>query len=166
MKRYCFDTSGISHPLEKLPVDIYESIWGGVRLVISRGDIAVTTEIFAELELLPGPVGQHLKANKANLVLEIADPNWKWLTYIQNLNALNQKHHSFISEYSGNSPKTIGLTDMTIIAMAATLSLPLVSMEVSVMNSKNKRRIPDICKLEKIEHLEFNDFLRRENIRS
>jgi Domain of unknown function (DUF4411) len=166
MKRYCFDTSGISHPLEKLPIDIYDSIWAKVSSIVSSGHVAVTTEIFAELELLPGPVGAHLKASKSSLVLEIGDPNWPWQTYIERLNALNAKYHSYISEYSGNSPRTICLTDMTIVAMAATLGLPVVSMEASVLTSPNKRRIPDICSLENIKHLEFNDFLRAEGIRA
>jgi dephospho-CoA kinase len=50
---------------------------------------------------------------------------------------------------------------MTIIALAKTLGLPVVSMEkfIHQQDSKN-RRIPNICQMEGIQHLDFNQFLR------
>ena len=33
MKKYAFDTSGISNPLESMPEDIHESLWNGFNIV-------------------------------------------------------------------------------------------------------------------------------------
>jgi hypothetical protein len=78
---------------------------------------------------------------------------------------MNMEHHKFISEYNGGSKKTVGLNDMSVIALAKSLGLPLVSMEVSVQSSSVKRRIPDVCAIEAVEHLSFSDFLRKERIK-
>jgi hypothetical protein len=56
------------------------------------------------------------------------------------------------------------LNDVTIIALAKTLSLPLVSMESSAVPSPKKKRIPDICPLEGVTHLTFNEFCIAEKI--
>ncbi len=80
-----------------------------------------------------------------------------------------QEHYAeFISEYShGGSKKTIGLKDLTIISLAKTLTLPVVSMEKPVRaSSHKKRRIPDICDAESVLHYSFIDFLRFEGIGS
>ena len=100
----------------------------------------------------------------ANLVMEVGTKDWEWPKYVEQSTKLNITYHDFISEYSGGSPKTICLNDMTIVALAGALNLPVISMEGRTSNSPNKRRIPDICFSENIEHLTFNDFLRRENI--
>ena len=59
----------------------------------------------------------------------------------------------------------MGLNDISIIALAKATGLPLVSMESSTGNSAKRKRIPDICDLEEVAHLTFNDFLRRAGIR-
>jgi len=164
MKRYCVDTSGFSNPLETMPEDIYTTLWQGIYDLIDQGVFAVTQEIYAELILIDGEISEAIKANKENMVLEVSDPSWDWQTYIKNSNQLNADHHDFISEYTGGSPKTICLNDMTIIAMAKSLKIPLISMETYATGSATKRRIPDVCKIEGIQHLSFNDFLRMEKI--
>ena len=75
-------------------------------------------------------------------------------------------HKDFISEFTGGSARTICLNDLTIIALAKTLGLPLVSMErlVSEEPGSKKRRIPNICNAEGVKHLAFNNFLRREGL--
>ncbi len=79
---------------------------------------------------------------------------------------MQDDHKEFISEYTGGSSKTIGLKDLTIIALGKSLNLPVVSMEIRVrQRSDKKRRIPDICDAEGIKHLSFNDYLRSENFR-
>lgn len=165
MKKYCMDTSGISNPWGDLPHDIFNSLWKNIEELIVDGVFAVTLEIYEEQLLIPNPLGEIIKANKNAMLLEIGQDEWNWSGYIEISNDLNGKYHNFISEYTGRSPRTIGLNDMTIIALAKTLSLPVVSMEASSMNSPNKRRIPDICKLENIKHLTFNELLRAEKIK-
>lgn len=71
-----------------------------------------------------------------------------------------------ISEYNGNRKSTAGLNDISIIALAMTLGLPLISMETQnvYQPSQKKMRIPDVCAAEGVLHLTFNDFLRAEGI--
>jgi len=164
MKRYCVDTSGLSNPLETMPEDIFSSLWANIYGLIEDGIFAVTPEIYEELILIDGNISEAIKNNKDSIILDIGGNDWDWEAYVQHSNAMNITHHDFISEYSGGSPKTVGLNDMTIIALAKTLQLPLISMESFATNSLTKKRIPDICRLEDIEHLTFNDFLRAEGI--
>ena len=164
MKRYCVDTSGFSNPLETMPEDIHSSLWDGIYSLIEEGIFATTPEIYDELVLIDGHITKVIAGNKGSIVLEIHNPAWNWQGYVSHSTRMNQEHHAFISEYNGGSPKTVGLNDMTIIALAKTLELPLISMESIAAPSTAKKRIPDICKLEGIEHFSFNDFLRAEGI--
>lgn len=163
MKRYCFDTSGISNPLETMPEDIHVSMWSQFCDLVEKGDIAVTVEIFEEMELLPGNVGNCIKDNKNELVLDVGNTNWDWQTYVDHSARMNTEYHHFISEYNGGSPKMISLNDMTIIALGKTVGIPVVSMETPIIVADSpKRRIPNICQLEDVIHLTFNEFLRAE----
>lgn len=167
MKRYCFDTSGISNPAETLPDDLFEPIWRGVMGVIEEGAIAVTTEIYDEMHgSIRGLVGECIDANRAKLLLEIGDGTWDYGAYAATVTAMQLRQREFIRESTTGSPKTVGLADISIIALAKALTLPVVSMEKPIRNdSKTKRKIPDVCQIEGVEHLDFNAFLRREGIR-
>lgn len=166
MKKYCFDTSGISNPLELMPEDIHESMWQNFTTkCLESGIIAVTQEIYGEMEHIPGSIGQCIRQKKTELVMEIGG-DWDWGTYITHVNRMEDDHHNFISEYTGGSRKTVCLNDISIIALAKTLHLPVVSMEERVTStSKRKLHIPDVCDLEFVEHLNFSDFLRREKLK-
>ena len=165
MKTFCVDTSGFSNPLESMPEDIHESMWAKVMAIIEKGQIAVTAEIYDEMVHIPGTVGKCIKDHKAEMVLEVSKGNWNWKAYVACTAAMNTTQHKFISEYCGGSPKTVNLKDMSIVALAKTLGLPLVSMEVSAKPSNEKRRIPDVCQMEGVKHLTFSDFLRANNIK-
>jgi Domain of unknown function (DUF4411) len=149
MKRYCFDTSGISNPLETMPEDIHASMWNKVSDIIVAGDIAVTQEIYEEMMHIPGNIGSCIGTNKDKLLLEVGKGDWNWQAYVTQSNAIIAAHKGFISEYTGGSPKTVCLNDISIIALAKSLALPLVSMEKAVTSpGANKRHIPDVCALE------------------
>lgn len=76
---------------------------------------------------------------------------------------MRTKHQSIISEYNGNRKGTVGLNDVSIVALAKSLGLPLISMESRSFQSSDKKvRIPGLCDLEGVEHLSFNDFLNKE----
>jgi len=64
-KRYCLDTSGLSNPLDSMPENIayFQGIWALVKSKIEGGVFAVNKEIFDELCLLPGSIGQCLIDN-------------------------------------------------------------------------------------------------------
>ncbi|WP_315830989.1 DUF4411 family protein [Bradyrhizobium prioriisuperbiae] len=169
MKAYCLDTSGLSTPLEFMPEDIHSSIWAGVADLIAAGKFAVTTEIYEELGHLPGPIGDCIKANEANLQLEIEEEFWDWKAYVANYEEMKIKYSSIVSEYNGNRKNTVGLNDLTIIALAKTLKLPVISSEKklnTMQESEKRQKIPDICEKEGVVHMSFNDLLRAEGIKS
>lgn len=165
MKKYCFDTSGFSNPLEAMPEDIHDSMWMKVKAIIADGRIAVTAEIYDEMERIGGDFGQCVKDHKAEMLLEVGDASWNWSAYKACAAEIQTAHHDFISEYCGGSPKTVCLNDISIVALAKSLSLPIVSMESPVRQGSRKRRIPDVCLIENVQHLSFNQFLRAEGIR-
>lgn len=167
MKRYCFDTSGLSNPMQLLPEDIYQSIWVQVTALIEAGHIAVSTEIYDEMVHIPGIVGACITDNPRALVMEVMAAGWDWEAYARHISDLQVRYEAFISERQGDRKRTIGLNDMSIIALAKTLGLPVVSMETPAgISAETRRKIPDICYEEQIEHIDFNEFLRREGIRS
>lgn len=170
MKKYCFDTSGLTNPLQHMPQDLHEGMWKQIRDFIESGQIAVTAEVYEELSRIPGAIGDCIRNNKKRLLLEVDDDAWDWKAYIVHSSSLITTYQSFISEYNNNIKGTVGMNDISIIALAKTLNIAVVSMEVPVLvpgnQSKAKRRIPDICVAERIVHLTFNDFLRRERILS
>jgi hypothetical protein len=165
VKKYCFDTSGFSNPLEAMPEDIHDSMWTKVKAIIADGQIAVTAEIYDEMERMGGDFGQYVKDHKAEMLLEVGHASWDWSAYKVRAAEIQTAHHDFISEYCGGSPKTVCLNDISIIALAKSLSLPLVSMESPVRQGSRKRRIPDVCLIEGVQPLNFNQFLRAEGIR-
>jgi hypothetical protein len=140
-----------------------------VAKVIESGRFAVTTEIYEELEHLPGQIGECIKKNKSNLQLEIQDRNWDWPTYVAHVQRMRTRYADVISENNGNRKGTVGLTDLSIIALARTLSLPVISSEKKLahgQDSAKRQKIPDICDLEGVPHMNFNEFLRKEGIKN
>jgi hypothetical protein len=169
MKKYCLDTSGLSNPLEFMPEDIHPTVWAKVAALVTDGTFAATVEIYDELEHLPGPIGDCIRENDAALQLEIEEGTWDWRAYIAHYEDMKVRHAAVISEYNGNRKGTIGLNDLTIIALAKTLSLPVVSGEKKTsvdQDSAKRQKIPDICDKEGVDHLSFNDLLRAEEIKN
>lgn len=164
MPKYCIDTSGLSHPYEEIPEDIHESLWKRVRKTIADGNVAVTKEIFDEVVLINGGLGAFLNDQKLLILYEVEQDEWDWKTYLKHASKMVAAHKPFIREHCGGKKGTICLNDVSIIALAKTLELPVVSMEKPVLDKgAKKRHIPDICSLEKVEHLTFSDFCRHEH---
>ncbi|HXS39641.1 MAG TPA: DUF4411 family protein [Stellaceae bacterium] len=162
MPKYCVDTSGLSHPYEEIPEDIHSSLWQRVRDTITAGHVAVTQEIFDEITLIPGGLGTHINKNKGLVLYEVQKGNWNWQDYIKHATRMQSDHKAYIREFCGGSPKTVCLNDISIIALAKTLKLPVLSMEKKVEKNSKKRHIPDICNAESVTHIDFNDFCRQE----
>jgi hypothetical protein len=166
MKKYCFDTSGISNPLESMPEDIHESAWKKIKACIVDSMFAVTFEIYEEMTHITGTVGECIRDNQPALVLEVGEGEWDWDAYTQHSTRMQDEYKDFIAEFNGNRRGTVGLNDISIIALARTLALPLVHMESEVNNpDSKKRRIPDICKLENVKPLPFSAFCRAEKLK-
>lgn len=168
MKRFCLDTSGVSNPLVTMPFDLFEVIWVQIFELVEEGAFAVTTEIHEELMLLEGEVGECFKRNRARLVREVGEASWDWSTYVGHARRLQLDFEAHISERLGGKSGTVGLTDLSIVALARTLSPPVISMERMVLETSQtfRRTIPNLCQSEGIEHLDFNAFLRRAGIRA
>lgn len=168
MKRYCLDTSGFSTPHIQLPeeVSLYRPIWDCVIATIESGVIGVTAEVYEELCHITGDVGECIRASKSKLLMEVDDPSWDGAGYIAHFNRMQKVHREWIAEYAMKSrAKTICLEDLTAVALAKRLKLPLISSESSAGDSPKHKRIPDICALENVVAYTFNDFLKIEGAR-
>ena len=166
MPKYCFDTSGLSTPYETVPETIYVSLWPKVRKFFSDGDVAVTREIFKEMVLIGGTLGPFIKGLEKTLVYEVNAGAWDSARYLAHAARMQVDHKAFIREHNGGGDRTICLNDLSIICLAKTLGLPLVSMEAKTeMRSPRVRKIPDICHIETVRHLWFNDFLTAEGVK-
>jgi len=168
MAKYCLDTSGFSNPLMDLPSDIHVTLWAKIQSAIENGIFCWNVEISVELESIFGDLGERLAECNGDCCLEIGQDGWPWEDYLVVFEALKTKYQKFISEYNGNRKNTVGVNDISIIALAKVLKLPVMSMEIPTTNlaSEKRLRIPDVCKLENVVHLTFNDFLRAEGITS
>lgn len=165
MKKYCFDMSGISHPLEIMPADIHKSMWASIETILASGAIAVTQEIYGEMIHISGPVGDCIRNNEEQLVLEVRQGDWDWEAYLAHAGTMQMTYEHVISEFNGDRKNTICLNDVSIIALGKTLQLPVVSMEAKTTQvSETKKRIPEVCGYEGVIHYDFNDFLRKEGI--
>jgi hypothetical protein len=150
-----------------MPDDIHESMWKNVAEFFTSGVVAVTAEIYEEMCHITGIMGDCIRANEDLLVYEIEDPTWDWQRYVEISRVLQLKYADFIAENRKNPGGTVGRNDISIIALAKVLDVPLVSSEQRVLDLRNstKRKIPNICDSESIEHLDWNEFLRRESMR-
>jgi Domain of unknown function (DUF4411) len=165
MKKYCFDTSGISTPLELMPEDIHKSAWASIKALIASGIFAVTAEIYDEMTHITGTVGECIIVHKGALILEVGEGEWDWESYTKHTTRMQDDYKQFISEFNYSLKSTVCITDISIIALAKTLAVPLVQMESAVNNdASKKRRIPDICKLEEVDCLHFSQFCRKESL--
>jgi Domain of unknown function (DUF4411) len=112
-----------------------------------------------------GTLGGQITGNADLIKLEVGDEAWDWKAYLAEVQRLRTDHKNYISEYNGNRKGTVGLNDISIIAMGLAMKLPVVSMEAKLPHGSKCRRIPNVCDLEKVEHLTFSDFLRKEGIK-
>jgi hypothetical protein len=167
VKRYCVDMSGLSNPAseEVAPQDIHVTLWARIHALIENGDVAVTEEIFEELCHIPAPLGDCIKDNKKSLLLEVDDDSWDAEAYIEHATRMQDDHQPYIREFNGGGKGTVGLNDISIVALGKALKLPVVSMEKrKAHQTEFKRTIPDICDAENVTHMTFNEFLRAEGI--
>lgn len=165
MPKYCLDMSGLSNPAQHMPQDIHATLWGQVEGLIVRGTFATTAEVFEELTHIPPPLGECIAANEAALVFEVGSDGWDWDRYLKHTTRMQTEYEAFISERNSNREHTINLNDLSVIALAKTLAVPVISMEARKGTQAEKRRgIPDICDAEKVLHMTFSDLLRAEGI--
>lgn len=165
MPKYCLDMSGLSNPAQHMPQDIHSTMWRQIEGLIVAGTFATTTEVFEELTHIPPPIGECIAANGSAIVFEVGSEEWDWQRYLSHTNRMQTAYEAFISERNRNREHTINLNDLSVIALAKTLALPVISMEARKGAQAEKRRaIPDICDMEKVQHMTFSDLLRAEGI--
>lgn len=149
-----------------MPEDIYSSLWSAVIGVVQSGALCWNAEIGIELESIPGRLGDCLKDCK-EACYDVDRDGWPVHEYLAHVEKMRVSYKGYISEYNGNRKSTVGLNDVSIVAFAKTIGLPLISMESPNrgQRSSTKIRIPDLCELEGVPHLDFNGFLRKEGIK-
>lgn len=155
---YSLDTSALSNPLEKMPPSLlaYIPIWNFIYQEISNIKFLITWEIYEELMRLENDaLVSYLKTCKDQMVYEKEDFHLMYKN-------LKEEYSQYIYKLGATSRNTVTSVDISVIALAKVKNIPVISMEVSAGNSEKKKRIPDICAMEKIEHLTFNDYLKRE----
>jgi hypothetical protein len=165
--KYCLDTSGLSKPLEDMPEDIHTILWSSISQKVISGIFAVTKEIYDELIHIPGNIGQCIKDNCSNMQFEVGEEDWNWELYLKHVERMRITYKAIISEYNSYRRGTVGLNDISIIALGGTLHLPVISMEKkNFQPSATKMRIPQVCESEGVLHMDFNEFLRAEGIKT
>ena len=122
IKKYCVDTSALSNPLEHMPEDIHVTLWGQVERVILSGCVAATREIYDEMIHITGRIGACIAAHPDLVCLEVGDDQWNWAAYLKHVTRMRTDHEDWISEYNSNRKSTVGLNDISIIAMGLTLT--------------------------------------------
>ena len=163
MPKYCIDTSGLMNPFVSIPDDVHASLWVAVKKMLDSGDGAVTKEIFDEMVSFNNDIGKHVGNCKDAVLFEVGVGQWDWPSYIAHNVRMQTAHAQWIAEYI-NNPNSICLNDLTIIALAKTLNVPVLSMEYRAPDTPEckRRKIPNICDKEGIKHLDFTAFCRGE----
>jgi len=112
-------------------------------------------------------VGQCLKDHMAEIRLEVGSGRWNYNDYIGNFKALHPRYEKFIAG-TGGSKASLSMADFSIVILAKTLALPVISMETACAHNLHTKscKIPDVCAAEGVLHMTFNDFLRSEGIRA
>ncbi|WP_299963619.1 DUF4411 family protein [uncultured Roseobacter sp.] len=164
--KYCLDTSGFSNPLMEMPEDIHKTLWPSVVSRVQAEIFCWNYEIANEMASIQGAIGNALDGCNGSCCYEVGKGSWDWAAYVATNNTWRTHFHQFISEYHGNRKDTIGLNDLSIVALAHTLGLPVVSMERPNMGqpSQTKLRIPDLCIAVGVTHYNFNQLCRKEGI--
>ena len=167
MKAYCLDTSGLSTPLYICRRTYIRFFWKRVEKVVVDGKFAVTTEIYGELVYLPGKIGKYIADHKSTAA---ARGRGGWLGLEDISRSLSQRmraaHELCNFRYNGNRKNTVGLNDISIIALAKTLGLPVIVPRRSWPRHRpaTREEIPDVREAEGVPHMSFNEFLRAEGI--
>lgn len=164
--KYCLDTSGLSNPLMEMPEDIHKTLWASILSTVRAEIFCWNDEIAKEMASIPGMVGATLKGCNGSCCYEINKGSWDWSLYLTTINAWRVEYKRFISEYNGNRKNTVGINDLSLVALAYTLNLPVVSMEKPHLGqqSQTKLRIPDLCRIVNVDHYNFTQLCRREGI--
>lgn len=150
----------------EMPEDIHKTLWPSVIQRIQTQIFCWNYEIAKEMESIQGAVGAALNGCNGTCCYEIGKGSWDWKIYLETNSEWQKKFQQYISEYNGNRKNTIGLNDLSIVALAHTLELPIISMESRNMGqpSQTKLRIPDLCAAVGVTHYNFTELCRREKI--
>ena len=166
MSIYCLDTSGISNPILDMPPDIHVTLWREIRRLLEDGVFCWNTEIWQELESsIPGEIRECLRGCTDTVCFEVGVGDWPWQRYLEHVESMRVQYVGYISEYNGNRKGTVSLNDCSIVCLAKTLDLPVMSMEKrNRYPSEVKIRIPELCDREGIGHYDLTELLRAEGI--
>jgi hypothetical protein len=150
-----------------MPEDLYGPVWIKVIGLVRAGIFCCNAEIAEQYMHIEGAVGDCLREHIPTMLYEIGRPHWDWNGYVSHFNRMKVVYQAFISEYNGNRKNTVDVSDVSLVALAKTLCLPVVSMEGFDRGegSAKKMRIPRLCDCEGVDHKTFNELLRTERVR-
>ena len=146
--------------------DIHKTLWLNVVAKVQSGIFCWNPENAGEMSSIFGMIGAALTSCNSSCCYELGKGSWDWNAYLATNDSWKKQFHQYISEYNNNRKNTIGLNDLSIVALAHTLGLHLVSMEVPNLGPKSttKMRIPDLCIAVGVEHFNFTEICRKEGI--
>ncbi len=149
-----------------MPEDIHKTLWQNVVAKVETEIFCWNPEIAEEMSSIYGIIGDALNSCNGSCCYELGKGSWDWIAYLKTYDLWKKQFGQFISEYHNNRKNTIGLNDLSIVALAHTLNLPIVSMETPNLGqpSSTKMRIPDLCIAVDVQHLNFTYICRKEGI--
>lgn len=156
MKRYCIDTSGLTHAWRDFyPPSCFPSLWKDIEACINDGRLIAPDEVYEELKrggddlfdwakLMPNLFVRHDTAIQ-NIVSDI-------LAHPEHSKLLYSKHAA-----------SLVIADPFVIAAAQVHGCAVISNEIFMFTSSpNKTKIPNVCADRGIEHLSVLEFIREQ----
>ena len=154
--RYCFDTSSYIELKNKYPRDVFESLWKIFENYINNNKMKSPQLVFDEL--LEGDsqedIVKFIKNNKGLLLQEFCEKIDSTNQY------LTKKYPEFVAKDTGLVKND---ADLFVVSTAKVHNLIVITEEKRKENSRKK--IPNICDLEKIECMNLLDMIKREKIK-
>lgn len=156
--RYCIDTNVIVSFLsesddEYYGADIFPDHWDRICRLIASGDIVAPRQIETELK------GHATKRSKIAPWLAMNDHMFRDLESTSQLLLAKE----IVNKYNAYGRNTNYLGDLEVIVLAGSLGLTVVSMEVALQQSGQRRpKIPNVCDEFGIKCVSVSGFLRAE----
>ena len=166
MKKFVLDTSGLSKPIQDMPPHRHKRLWNCIKQSIGNGVFATTEEVFEEeMLLLPDGIGAYMADNRSSIVLDFGDPYVNWNDYVITANEMQILYRESTQRTLQGRTDTVGIKDISVVALAKVLNLPLVSEAALIHDTSQtyKRKIPNVCAEYSVKHLSFNEFIDAED---
>ena len=146
--------------------DVHVTLWKVILEHTERGTFCWTEQIWQQLKLIQDSrILDCLNHCNRSACLRVGEINWPDQLYLDHLERIQDTYRDYISELNEKRKRTIDLVDCSIVSLAVTLNLPVLSMEKPIGPSSTIRlKIPDLCAREDVQHYDLTGFFRTEGI--